>query len=129
MFSGRILASHLENPALISSQCIMVVFVLGFIGGSDSKESTGNVGDMGSTPGLRRSPREGHGNPRQYSSLENPHRQKRLVGCSPWGHKKSDTTEGLSTILHKPPFCSFCLTHKGTHHTQKRYEKCKQNIS
>ena len=34
------------------------------------KESTRNVGDLGSIPGLRRSPREGKGYPLQYSGLE-----------------------------------------------------------
>ena len=37
-------------------------YFLGFPGGSDGKESTCNAGDLGSTPSLRRSPREGHGN-------------------------------------------------------------------
>ena len=41
-------------------------------GGSDGKESTCNAGDLGSIPGLGRSPGEGHGNPLQYSRLENP---------------------------------------------------------
>ena len=40
-------------------------------GGSDSKTSVYNAGDMGSIPGLGRSPGEGHGNPLQYSCLEN----------------------------------------------------------
>ena len=31
-----------------------------------------NVGDLGSIPGLGRSPGEGNGNPLQYSCLENP---------------------------------------------------------
>ena len=44
---------------------------LGFPGGSDSKESAYNVGDLGSIPGLRRSPGEGNGYPLQYSGLEN----------------------------------------------------------
>ena len=43
----------------------------GFPGGSDSKESTCNVGDLGSIPGLGRSPGEGTGYPLQYSGLEN----------------------------------------------------------
>ena len=38
-----------------------------------------------------------HGDPLQYSCLENPHGQKSLVGYSPWGHKESDTTKWLST--------------------------------
>ena len=37
----------------------------------------------------------GHDNPLQYSSLENPHGQRSLAGYSPWGCKKSDTTERL----------------------------------
>ena len=66
---------------------------LGFPGGSYSKESACNVGDLGSIPGLGRSPGGGHGNPLQYSCLENPHRQRSLVGYSPRGRKLSDTTE------------------------------------
>ena len=44
----------------------------GFPGGSDDKDSAGNVGDLGSIPGSGRSPGEGNGNPLQYSCLENP---------------------------------------------------------
>ena len=39
---------------------------------SAGKESACNVGDMGSIPGLGRSPGEGNGNPLQYSCLANP---------------------------------------------------------
>ena len=66
--------------------------------GSDSKESSCHVGDLGSVPGLRRSPGEGHGNPLQYSCLENPHGPRSLAGYNPWGHKDSDTTNQLSTF-------------------------------
>ena len=44
---------------------------LGFPCGSAGKESTCNVGDLGSVPGLRRSPGEGKGYPLQCSGLEN----------------------------------------------------------
>ena len=40
-------------------------------GGSDGKESACNPGDLGSIPGLGRSPGEGNGNPLQHSCLEN----------------------------------------------------------
>ena len=70
---------------------------LGFPGGSEGKESACNAQDLGSIPGLGRSPGGGHGGPLQYSCLENPSGQRSLVGCSPWGHRKSDTTEQLST--------------------------------
>ena len=42
----------------------------GFSGGSDSKESTCNAGDLGFIPRLGRLPRGGHGNPLQYSGLQ-----------------------------------------------------------
>ena len=73
---------------------------LAFSSGSDGKESTCSVGDLGSIPGLGRSPGRGHGNPPQYSCLENPHGQRSLEGYSPWGQKESDTTERLSTHRH-----------------------------
>ena len=44
---------------------------LGFPCGSAGKESACNVGDLGSIPGLGRSPGEGKGYPLQYSGLEN----------------------------------------------------------
>ena len=44
----------------------------GFPSGSDSKESASNAVDLGSIPGLGRSPEEGNGSPLQYSCLENP---------------------------------------------------------
>ena len=68
----------------------------GFPGGSDDRESACNLGDTGSISGLERFPREGNGNPCQYSCLENPHGQRSLVGYSPWGHKESDMTEWLN---------------------------------
>ena len=46
--------------------------VWGFPGGSVSKESACNAGDLGLIPGLVRSPGEGNGNPLQYSCLDNP---------------------------------------------------------
>ena len=60
-------------------------------GASDSKDSVWNAGYLGSIPGLGRSPGGGHGNPLQYSCLENLHGQRSLVGYSPWGHKESET--------------------------------------
>ena len=43
-----------------------------FPGGSDGKASVYSAGDLGSSPGLGRSPGEGNGNPLQYYCLENP---------------------------------------------------------
>ena len=65
----------------------------GFPGGSDGKESACSAGYLGSIPELGRSPRRGHGNPLQYSFLENLHGQRNLAGYGPRGCKESDTTE------------------------------------
>ena len=62
-------------------------------------ESTCSGGHPGSIPGLERSPEVDHGNPLQYSCLENPHAHRSLAGYSPWG-SESDTTEQLSTARH-----------------------------
>ena len=45
---------------------------MGFPGGSDSKASSCNAGDLDLVPGLGRSPGEENGNQLQYSCLENP---------------------------------------------------------
>ena len=80
-------ACNARDPSLIPcrKECLPIPIVLHFPGGSDGKESASNVGDLGSIPGLGRSPGEGY--TLQYSCLENPHGQKVLVGYSPWGHK------------------------------------------
>ena len=57
----------------------------GFPGGSTDKESACNVGDLGSVPGLRRSPGERNGHPVQYFGLEN------AVHCIVHGVAKSRT--------------------------------------
>ena len=49
----------------------MSKIVKGFPGAPDDKESVCNMGDLGSIPGLGRSPGEGKGYPLQYSGLEN----------------------------------------------------------
>ena len=54
---------------------------------------SGDVRDLGSIPGLGRSPGGGHDNPLQYSSLENPHGQRSLADYGPSGHKELDTTK------------------------------------
>ena len=52
----------------------------GFPGGSEVKASACNAGDLGSIPGLGRSPGEGNGNPLQYSCLENLMTEDEMVG-------------------------------------------------
>ena len=71
--------------------------ILGLPWWPDSKESSCNIGDLGLIPGLGRSPGGGHGNPLQYSCLENPHGPRSLAGYSPSGCKELDVTGQLST--------------------------------
>ena len=63
------------------------------LGSGGIKNLFANAGDLGSIPGLGRSPGEGKGYPLQYSCLENPHGQKSLAAYSPWSRKESDTIE------------------------------------
>ena len=65
----------------------------GFPGGSVGKESACSVGDPGSILGLGRFPREGNGNPLQYSCLGNLIDRGAWWATVPWGHKESDTVE------------------------------------
>ena len=50
-------------PSGGNMNCLQSSFLMGFPGGSDSKESACNVGDLGSLPGLGRSPGEEKGIP------------------------------------------------------------------
>ena len=62
----------------------------GFSSDSVSKEYACYAGELSSVLGLGKSPLGGHGNPLQYSFLENLQGQRSLVGCSLLGHKGSD---------------------------------------
>ena len=61
-------------------------FELLFPGGSDGKVSACNAGDLGSIPGLGRSPEEVNGSPLQYSCLENPYQAPLSMGLQRVGH-------------------------------------------
>ena len=58
-------------PSFVSFKIILLMYILGFPGGSDSRESACNAGDLKSIPDLGKSPGEGNGYPLQYSGLEN----------------------------------------------------------
>ena len=64
--------------------CRVVVYYTDFPGGSDSKESACNAGDVSSTPGSGRFPGEGNGYPLQYPCLENS--MNRGTQWATWGH-------------------------------------------
>ena len=76
------------------------VFTSGhFPGGSDSKESACNVGDLGSNPGFGRFPWQSEWLPTPIFWPGESHGQRSLGGYSPWGRKELDRTERLS-LLH-----------------------------
>ena len=72
-------------------------------GGSDGKESACSAGDLGSIPGLGRSPGGGHGNPLQYSCLENPMDRGAWQACIRIDrirfHSCSTANHGLCVLL------------------------------
>ena len=70
---------------------------LGFLRGSDDKESACNAGDSGLIPGSGRYPGEENVNPLQYYCLENSMDRGAWQVNSPWGHKESYTTETFTT--------------------------------
>ena len=78
----------LEKRGCENGTHINVMFQLGFPGGSDTKESTCNVEDLGSILGLERSLGGTHDNLFQYSCLENPHGERYPAGYSLGGHKE-----------------------------------------
>ena len=82
---GSLIAQLVKNPPAMQETRVRFLFwedppekgkathssILGLPSGSTGKESTHNAGDLGSIPGLGRSPGQGKGYPLQYSGLEN----------------------------------------------------------
>ena len=66
-------------------------YMVGLPGGSVVKNPPASAGDVGSIPGLGRSPGGGHGNPLQYSCLENPWTEEpgglQSIGSQRVGHE------------------------------------------
>ena len=71
---------------------------LGFLGGSDRKESAHSAGDLGSILG-REAPWRREWQPTPVFLPGEVHGQRSLVGYSPWGCKESDRTERLTLSL------------------------------
>ena len=85
-------------------------YVFGLPWWLSGKESACNVGDLGWIPGsdpwVWKIPWRRAWQPTPVFLSGESHGQRSLVGCSPWGHKESDTTERLSARIH---------THTHTH--------------
>ena len=76
------------------------MFLKGFLGGSEGKESTCNAGDLGLIPGLRRYPGEGNSYPLHYSGLENS-MNRGAWQATVHGFSELDMTDQLSFMLPK----------------------------
>ena len=68
-----------------------IIIILGFLGGSDSKESTCREGDLGSISWIGKIPWRREWQP-TLVCLPGEF-QRILAGYSPWGHKELDTAE------------------------------------
>ena len=86
--------------------CVCVCTHMGFPGGSGVKASARNAGDLGSIPGLGRSPGEGNSNPLHYSCLENP-----MDGGAWWAtvHAVAKSRTRLSDFTHSQYICKLIL--------------------
>ena len=88
---------HKIPEGLISLEYTHVVLVV-----KSLPTNAGDIGDTGLIPGWGKSPGGVHGNPLEYSCMENLHGQRRLVGYSAQGWKESDTTEATEHAhMHK----------------------------
>ena len=84
------MGSQIPSPQI----CLHLKMEICFPCGSVIKESACSAGDLGSIPGLGRSPGEGKGYPLQYSGLENS------INCLVHGVTKSQTRLSSFTSLH-----------------------------
>ena len=83
-----------DSPTNLKSSYLgLLLQVLGFLCGSDGKESACRVGDLGLIPGWGGSPGEGNSNPLCLSCMGNSMDRIILVGYSPWGNNEMGTTE------------------------------------
>ena len=85
MFKAFISFSELNNCKNVMN--LIIYLRLSNLGAFLVAQTVKNLPAMqNSIPRLGRSPREDHGNPLQYSCLENPHGLS-LAGYSPWSHR------------------------------------------
>ena len=89
----RYLSTYLSGDKCYRPSC--------FPRGSDGKESTCNAGDLGSIPGLVRSPGEGNGNPLQCSCLENPRDGRAWWAASMGSHRVRHDWSDLAVAVYR----------------------------
>ena len=104
---GKILKVHLHvcHTCYVHA-CPPLSLIWGFSGGSVVKESTCQCRRHGFNPCIRKTPWRRKWQPTPVFLPGKSHRQRSLVGCSPWGCKESDTTKRLSTHTCKLPMAA-----------------------
>ena len=90
-FGGRVFEMWVQTPH--PPESVLGKLNVGFPGGSDSKDSTCNVGDPGLIPGVGKIPWRRKWVPIPVLLPGEFHGQRSLVGYSPWGCKEPDKTE------------------------------------
>ena len=78
---------------------ILYAYLVHFPGGSDGKSTCLQCGRPGFDPCIGKIPWRRKRQPTPVLLPEKSHGRRSLVGYSPWGHKESDTTEQLHSIL------------------------------
>ena len=86
-----VLVSHIHNIEKIPLEEVMAPVFLGLPWWLSGKESVCNAGNVGLIPELGRSPAGGHGNPLQYSCLENSMNRGSWQATYIYGVTKSQT--------------------------------------
>ena len=136
-FIHRVASGMISVCSWLNNISLLYIYILySFPGGSDNKESACNAGDPGLIPGWERSPGEGNGNPLQYSCSGESygpwqptpiflpgesHGLRRLVGCSPQGHKESDTTGWLYLLMGSQRVGQGWSNLEGLHHSPSQF--------
>ena len=93
-FMSPALPGSLYQQRRLGGHSICYCLKMGLPGGSEGKASACSAEDLGSIPGLGRSPGEGNGNPLQYSCLENS------MDCGAWQATVHGVTKSRTERLH-----------------------------
>ena len=83
-----------NHSTSVASQVAIIIMV------KNLPDDAEDIRDEGLIPGSGRPLGEGHGNPLQYSCLENPTDRGARQGCNAWVHKESNTTEVTEHVFH-----------------------------
>ena len=105
---GHVYLVDLMPGSILSFEASQVVLVV-----KNPPASAGDIRDTGSIPGSGRSPGGGHGNPLQYSCLEDPMDRGAWQATVHRGAKSQTQLKQLRTHTRNPAHCGKILTNNG----------------